>query len=184
LGDKDSEFLDRDWSQGTMMRQGGGGDSREREYYSKWVTLSATIIVMLSAGMNYTFSMWGGALGRRLGYSQEQMSALATWCSIGSYLNVFPGAFYDRVKVHDRGGPKATLLVGVLCQTVGFLGLWLGATQKLPIPYPVMCLLAMIACNCGPWFETGCMVTSVRNFEADRFRFLPDMSAGYCILRD
>jgi len=146
----------------------GADDPREREYHSKWVTLSATIVVMLSAGMNYTFSMWGSALGRRLGYSVEQMGGLATACSVGSYLNVFPGVFYDRLKAHDRVGPKLTLLVGVACQTVGFLGLWLGATQKLPIPYPGMCLLALIACNCGPWFETGCMVTTVRNFEADR----------------
>lgn len=84
----------------------GADDPREREYHSKWVTLSATIVVMLSAGMNYTFSMWGSALGRRLGYSVEQMGGLATACSVGSYLNVFPGVFYDRLKAHDRRAPR------------------------------------------------------------------------------
>jgi len=142
--------------------------SRQHTYVSKWATFSATIIVMLSSGMNYTFSMWGGAVQQQMGYSSEQLAGLATACSIGSYLNILPGTFYDSVRGHSRLGPRLTLAVGVLFQFGGFLGLWLAASNAFNPPYWVMWLMAVAACNCGPWFETATMVTCVRNFEADR----------------
>eukprot|EP00191_Tetraselmis_sp_GSL018_P000812 CAMPEP_0177604846 /NCGR_PEP_ID=MMETSP0419_2-20121207/16349_1 /TAXON_ID=582737 /ORGANISM="Tetraselmis sp., Strain GSL018" /LENGTH=637 /DNA_ID=CAMNT_0019098883 /DNA_START=331 /DNA_END=2244 /DNA_ORIENTATION=- len=112
--------------------------------------------------------MWGPALQKRFNYSESQLSGLATACSVGSYLNIVPGIFYDKMKQHHRAGPKLILLAGVALQFCGFLGLWLAGAGRFSPPFWFVCAMGLLACNCGPWFETAAMVTSVRNFEADR----------------
>ena len=50
-----------------------------------------------------------------------------------------------------RAGPLCTVLVGVVLQTGGNLGLWLAAKGMFHPPYYVMLLLAAVACNGQTW---------------------------------
>ena len=70
--------------------------------------------------------------------------------------------------VHCRLGPALTILVGILLQIGGNVGLWAAVTGWYTPPYAVVLLLSMVACNAQTWFEGAAMVTSVRNFETER----------------
>jgi hypothetical protein len=65
-------------------------------------------------------------------------------------------------------GPWLTLMVGVCVHLTGYLGLWGAAHGMFEAPYWAVLLLAIVACNGQTWFETGAMVTCVRNFETER----------------
>lgn len=68
-----------------------------------------------------------------------------------------------------RLGPMLTVLIGVVLQFGGYYGMWAAAVGHINPPYWVMILLAMAACNGQAWYETAGLVTSVRNFETERW---------------
>eukprot|EP00884_Botryococcus_braunii_P011942 jgi/Botrbrau1/20749/Bobra.0058s0077.1 len=137
-------------------------------YWSKWLTFSAATLVMLSAGLGYTFSVWSNMLKTHFSYSQTQVAGVGTACNLGGYLGILAGPFYDMMRPHSRMGPWLTLNIGVLIHLGGYLSLWAAAKGFFTPPYWAMVLLAMLACNGQTWFETGALVTCVRNFETER----------------
>jgi Nodulin-like len=118
---------------------------------------------------------------------------------VGGYFPLFAGMFYDSMKAYDwwgvvgssrkrngtpyllrlcswkahpmtrRLGPMLTVLIGVVLQFGGYYGMWAAAVGHINPPYWVMILLAMAACNGQAWYETAGLVTSVRNFETERW---------------
>ncbi|KAK9813424.1 hypothetical protein WJX73_007856 [Symbiochloris irregularis] len=137
-------------------------------FFSKWMTYSAACLVMLSAGLAYTFSVWSDAIKHEFGYSQTQLAGIGTAGNIGGYLAVFAGLFYDALRGWNRAGPFLTVLVGIVLQTGGNLGLWFAAKGMWSPPYYAMLALAAVACNGQTWFEAPALVTCVRNFETER----------------
>ena len=65
-------------------------------------------------------------------------------------------------------GPVLTVMVGIVLQVGGYLGIYLAAHHRFFIPYWAMLGLAVVACNGQTWFETASLVTCVRNFETER----------------
>ena len=73
-------------------------------YFSKWLTYSAACLIMSSAGLAYTFSVYSDSIKHRFKYSQTQLAGIGTAGNIGGYLSIFSGILYDRVKHYDRCG--------------------------------------------------------------------------------
>ena len=71
-------------------------------FFSKWLTYSAACLMMLSAGLAYTFSVWSDAIKNEFGYSQTELAGIGTAGNIGGYLAVFSGLFYDSLKGYNR----------------------------------------------------------------------------------
>ncbi|KAK9856798.1 hypothetical protein WJX84_010738, partial [Apatococcus fuscideae] len=76
--------------------------------------------------------------------------------------------FTDQSVEWNSIGPVLTVMVGILLQVGGYLGIYLAAHHHFSIPYWAMLGLAMVACNGQTWFETAGLVTCVRNFETER----------------
>lgn len=79
-----------------------------------------------------------------------------------------------------------TVLIGVALQFGGYYGMYMAAVGRFDVPYFVMILLAFAACNGQTWYETAGLVTSVRNFETERwaprsFCFLDALCSGNAI---
>ncbi len=72
-----------------------------------------------------------------------------------------------------RLGPAFTLLVGVALHFFGYMALWGAASGALTPPYWFLLMTTFLACNAQTWFETGSMVTSIRNFDTERSALLP-----------
>ena len=71
-------------------------------YFSKWLTYSSACLIMSSAGLAYTFSVYSDSIKHKFNYSQTQLAGIGTAGNIGGYLSIFSGIFYDRVKHYDR----------------------------------------------------------------------------------
>lgn len=57
---------------------------------------------------------------------------------------------------------------GLLCNFVGFFGMWAAATSRIPARHGVVVLLNNIANFGGTWTDLGCMGTNIRNFPSER----------------
>lgn len=71
-------------------------------YFSKWLSFSAAAVVMLSAGLAYTFSIYSDVLKHRFGLSQTQLGGLGTACNLGGYLALPAGLIFDGLKTYNR----------------------------------------------------------------------------------
>ena len=71
-------------------------------YFSKWMCFSAAAIVMISAGLAYTFSVYSHELKLHFKLTQRQISGLGTAGNLGGYLALPAGLFYDSLKSRDR----------------------------------------------------------------------------------
>jgi hypothetical protein len=64
-------------------------------YWSKWVTFSCATLLMLSAGLQYAFSVYGEPLRQSLHLSAEDLSMLGAFSNAGGYSAILAGLFYD-----------------------------------------------------------------------------------------
>lgn len=71
-------------------------------YFSKWLSFSSAALVMLSAGLAYTFSIYSDALKEHFQLNQTQLAGIGTACNLGGYLALPAGLVYDGLKAHNR----------------------------------------------------------------------------------
>lgn len=137
-------------------------------YINKWVTLSAAAFTQLSAGLPYCFSVYSEQLKDHFSWNQTQLQTVGFACSLGAYLGVISGLFYDNFRSYPKLGPRLTLLVGMVVNLIGFSALWAAGTGIINPPLWQVAVFAWIAHNNGTWFDTSSMVTIVRNFPNHR----------------
>lgn len=137
-------------------------------YWSKWLTFSCAALLQLSSGLGYTFSIYSNDLKKQFNYSQAQIAGLGTACNVGGYTPILAGIFYDRLKRYHLMGPMLTVWIGAVLQFCGYWGIYKAALGDFSCSYVFMLFLAFAACNGQAWYETAGLVTSVRNFEAER----------------
>ncbi|KAK9916344.1 hypothetical protein WJX75_001567 [Coccomyxa subellipsoidea] len=123
---------------------------------------------MLCAGLSYSYGIWSSTIKERYQLSQLEVAGIGTAGNIGGYLAIFAGLFYDWTRRMNRFGPRATLLVGVGLHFLGYMTLWAAAHGNITPPYWALLIITFGACNAQTWFETGSMVTSIRNFDTER----------------
>ena len=70
-----------------------------------------------------------------------------------------------------RKGPFFTVVIGAFLNFAGYALLYMAATGQINPPYWLLLVIIASASNGQCWFETGCMVTSVRNFYPERYAF-------------
>ena len=71
-------------------------------YFSKWLCFSTACVVMISAGLAYTFSIYSHDLKMHFALTQQQVNGLGTAGNLGGYLALPAGLFYDSLKSKDR----------------------------------------------------------------------------------
>jgi hypothetical protein len=64
-------------------------------YWSKWVTFSCATLLMLSAGLQYAFSVYGEPLVKSVHLKTADLSTLGAFSNAGGYSAIFAGLFYD-----------------------------------------------------------------------------------------
>jgi len=78
-------------------------------------SLVCCLACLLTAGIQYSFSVYSPTLRSVLGLNQSQLVLLALAKDVGAYLGVMSGAFFDAY------GARKTLLVGGLLTCAGHL---------------------------------------------------------------
>ena len=75
---------------------------QESFYWSKWLTFSASALVMLCAGLSYSYGIYSDVLKQRYGLSQLQVAGVGTAGNVGGYMAIFAGLFYDYLRGLNR----------------------------------------------------------------------------------
>lgn len=78
---------------------------QESWYFSKWATFTCAALVMLCAGLSYSYGIYSDTLKRRYGLSQLEVAGVGTAGNIGGYLAIFAGLFYDYLRGLNRSAP-------------------------------------------------------------------------------
>jgi hypothetical protein len=76
--------------------------TQESFYWSKWLTFSASALVMLCAGLSYSYGIYSGELKERYSLSQLQVAGIGTAGNIGGYMAILAGLLYDRLRGLNR----------------------------------------------------------------------------------
>ena len=64
-------------------------------YFSKWVSFSCATVLMLSAGLQYAFSVYGRPLKHAVHLTNSELSMLGAFSNAGGYSAILAGLFYD-----------------------------------------------------------------------------------------
>jgi len=97
-----------------------------------------------------------------------QLQGLQTSLTSGSYSGVVSGLVYDRVKRWPRAGPRVVILIGCVCNFVGYFLFWQVGTGRLTgIPYETICAFSYFAGFGTTWFDTSVMATSIHNLKEE-----------------
>lgn len=145
---------------------------------NKYVTFAASLPVMLSGGLPYTFGIWNEQIKTVYDLSQAELQTIGAAHNIGGYLSFISGLVYDALEHRHHLGPRVSILLGGITNTVGFVGLWLAITQRFTFSIWQIALLALIAGNGGSWFDTCCLTTNIRNFPSSRGTIVGIMKAS------
>lgn len=75
-------------------------------HVSRWVTLTASILLQCSAGVSYCFSVYSSQLKDALGYNQRRIEGLASPLVALLVVGWLPGFAYDRLRNRRHIGPR------------------------------------------------------------------------------
>ena len=165
-----------------LFRPASSPSSSSTSYASKWATFSAaTLILLVSGGMQYSFSLYAGDLKHKFHLSQTGLAGLGTALNVGAAGLALPaGLFYDSMVARgfDILGPFATLAVGAALHFIGYGSLAAalqksggegenGSTKNL-MSYPLLALSCAVGASAQAWLDTALLATVARNLPSDR----------------
>jgi MFS family permease len=94
--------------------------------FSPWASLSAGVLLMLSAGTMYGFASWANnVFSIGLGLSQTEVNAIGAAANAGAWSSVLTGFFFDRFGPRWGGVLAGTLIL------IGYGSAWLAGSGAL-----------------------------------------------------
>jgi MFS family permease len=149
-----------------------------RPKVNKFITLTASMPVALSAGLAYSFGIWSPALQKAYNLDQRALAVIGSACNIGGYMSIISGLLYDALDRRQHVGPRLTLIFGGIINAVGFGLLWAAITQRIRATVVQLAVFAAIAGLGGTFFDTAAVSTNLRNFPANRGTVLGIIKSG------
>eukprot|EP01018_Ginkgo_biloba_P022648 Gb_26168 [translate_table: standard] len=138
-------------------------ESTESFFRNRWMILIVGIWIECCAGASYGFGIYSEDLKTNFGYSQQDLEIISFFKDMGECVGLVSGLMYEKFS------PWVVLLVGAIQNHLGYLLIWLSVTHRVPKPALwQMCLYMSMAINSQTYLTTATMVTSVKNFPANR----------------
>ncbi|XP_059429001.1 uncharacterized protein LOC132162788 [Corylus avellana] len=128
----------------------------------RWFTVYASMLVMCGAGTTYIYSLYNKNI-KLLGYDEDQMSNIAFYKDVGSYLAIFNGLIVEVIPTW------LGLFLGAAMNFGGYFMIWLAVTGQIPKPAVwQMYFYIAVAANAPNFSATIAIVKSVQNFPVSR----------------
>lgn len=140
--------------------------------WSRWVTLSAGIYLMLCAGPIFAFGAISDDVRKLLGATEWQQQLIATAGNVGLWTNVVGGLVFDRF------GARPTLTAGAMMAVAGYIGFYLALIHRW---HPLVAAVAWATVGHGSgWIYISTLFSNVKNFTpADRGFVVGTMSTFF-----
>lgn len=135
---------------------------------NKYATFAASIPVALSGGLAYCFGIWSPSLKAAYHLKQSELELIGAWHNFGGYSSIVSGLVYDALEHRHHVGPRLSLALGAITNSLGFLGLWAAVTRRFVASEWQLAVFAVLAGNGGTWLDTATLSTNLRNFPASR----------------
>lgn len=115
------------------------------------------------AGIGYLFGSISPVIKSSLNYNQKQVAMLGVAKDLGDSLGFVTGVLCEILPIWGA------LIVGALLNLVGYGGVWLVVTGRVPtLPLWAMCVLLFVGTNGETYFNTVSLVSCVQNFPKSR----------------
>ncbi|CAN6487085.1 unnamed protein product [Victoria cruziana] len=133
-----------------------GGESR------KWLVLVSAVWIQAFTGTNFDFSAYSSELKSVLGTSQFLLNYLAVASDFGKAFGWSSGLALLYMPTW------AVLFIAATLGLVGYGVQWLLVQRLIPLPYPLVFLMCLVAGLSICWFNTVCFVVCIRCFPTNR----------------
>ena len=138
-------------------------------FISKWVSLSAGLIVALCSGLTYLFPLYAPALRAEFGWDQKAIAGIGTAANLGGYASLPSGLMFDALSGrHPRAGPRATIVVGCILMASGWGWLSRAAAAGPPAPYAAVAAAAALGGFGAAFLDTAALALAVANHPSHR----------------
>lgn len=137
----------------------GAGNSSKSTVGQRWAALACCIIfVEFAAGCAYAYGVYSATLGEIFNWSDADLASISSLADIGLYISLDGGFVYDRF------GPLATLLVGGVLSSLGYVLVYLVSAGVIAGSVSVVTIFFFISFHGASWLDTAGVATSLRNF--------------------
>ncbi|GLT40882.1 hypothetical protein SLA2020_523870 [Shorea laevis] len=138
-----------------------------------WFMFFASLLISSTTGAAQMFGLYSGDIKNALGYNQTTINLLSFFKDL-STTGILAGLIAEVTPMWF------VLFDGAVLNFFGFFMIWLALTKRIPPPSVwQMCLYICIGSNARAFPDTGCSVTSVKNFPQSRGVILGILKAYY-----
>lgn len=129
---------------------------------SRWLSLTACVVMEAVAGSVYLFPVYSPVLKTQFHFTQDDIQNAGSLGNLGNYLSIIAGFCYD------AQGPTVSLLFGAGFAGLGY-GLLYGASAGLlPSTVSLVNVYCFLWGHGSAWLDTVAVSTSVKNFPKDK----------------
>lgn len=128
----------------------------------RWAGIAGGLLTEAVSGSSYAIGTYAVALQAKLGFTEDQFSAVESFGNLGLYTSLFAGFVFDRF------GPRVTSLGGVLLSLAGYMMFWLSAAGTVPTSPAAMSFYCFVWSHGSAWQDTSVVSSNVRNFAAEK----------------
>ncbi|MCO5614703.1 hypothetical protein L7F22_068987 [Adiantum nelumboides] len=129
----------------------------------RWMVVVVCLYILAFAGGPYVFGIYSQAIKAELQYDEETIDTLSFFKDLGNNVGIISGLLNEILP------PWVVLGVGSSMNLFGFVMMWMAVTHRIAQP-PLwqMYLYMTIGSNSMSFFNTGVVVTCVKNFPESR----------------
>ncbi|KAH7316221.1 hypothetical protein KP509_21G083600 [Ceratopteris richardii] len=129
----------------------------------RWMMMVVSLYILAFAGGPYVFGIYSQVIKSELNYDEETIESLSFFKDLGNNVGIVSGLLNEILPAW------IVLAVGSCMNMFGFLMIWLAVTHRIAQP-PLwqMYLYMTIGSNSMSFFNTGVVVTCVKNFPESR----------------
>eukprot|EP00750_Incisomonas_marina_P025132 INCI5329.1.p1 GENE.INCI5329.1~~INCI5329.1.p1 ORF type:complete len:660 (-),score=102.96 INCI5329.1:1171-3150(-) len=140
-------------------KQAATSSKKKSTVGQRWAALACCIIfVEFAAGCAYAYGVYSATLGEIFNWSDADLASISSLADIGLYISLDGGFVYDRF------GPLATLLVGGVLSSLGYVLVYLVSAGVIAGSVSVVTIFFFISFHGASWLDTAGVATSLRNF--------------------
>ncbi|KAI5082590.1 hypothetical protein GOP47_0002333 [Adiantum capillus-veneris] len=129
----------------------------------RWMVVVVCLYILAFAGGPYVFGIYSEAIKAELQYDEETIDTLSFFKDLGNNVGIVSGLLNEILP------PWIVLGVGSCMNLFGFVMMWMAVTHRIARP-PLwqMYLYMTVGSNSMSFFNTGVVVTCVKNFPESR----------------
>ena len=129
---------------------------------ARWLSLSGGMIAESVSGSAYLLGVYSPQVKAILNLTQLDLQDISSIGNVGQYATIDAGIIFDLL------GVRATIVIGVLLNALGYLLFWAGLKGSVPNSAGMMSLYAFLWNHGSSCIDVSSLSSSIRNFPKNK----------------